>query len=64
MGEQRLVDTKGLSKYLGIPAASLSKARSIGYPKIPYIKIGKTVRYNLDQVDAFLVENTVNGEKP
>lgn len=41
-------------------AATLAKARSTGSPKIPYIKIGKSVRYDPVAVDAYLAQHTVN----
>lgn len=45
---------------INIPVATLAKARSTGHPAIPFIKIGKTVRYDPDDVDAFLSKNTIN----
>ena len=43
-----------------IPVTTLAKARSTGHPAIPYIKIGKTVRYDPEAVDAWLEKNTFN----
>lgn len=38
----------------------LAKARSQGYPNIPYIKIGRSVRYDPDAVDAWLAKHSHN----
>ncbi|HAI96060.1 MAG: hypothetical protein CL866_02885 [Cycloclasticus sp.] len=43
-----------------IPVTTLAKARSTGHPAIPFIKIGKTVRYDPEAVDAWLKKNTFN----
>ncbi len=48
------------SKRIGIPARTMSKARSTGSPDIPYIKIGRTVRYDPVAVDAWLAKHTFN----
>jgi hypothetical protein len=48
------------SERLGIPFRTMSKARSTGHPDIPYIKIGKTVRYDPIAVDAWLAKHTHN----
>lgn len=52
------------AKEMGTSSRRLAKARSIGYPNIPYIKIGRAVRYDPDAVDAWLAKhshNTVEG---
>jgi hypothetical protein len=48
------------SERINIPLRTMAKARSTGYPAIPFIKIGKTVRYNPVAVDAWLAKNTHN----
>jgi len=48
------------SERIGIPIRTMAKARSIGHPNIPYIKIGRAVRYDPVAVDAWLAMNTHN----
>jgi len=47
---------------LGISERTMAKARSTGHPQIPYIKIGKTVRYDPVAVDAWLAKHSHNVE--
>ena len=45
---------------LRISERTMAKARCTGQPAIPYIKIGKTVRYDPAAVDAWLAKNSHN----
>lgn len=48
------------SKRIKIPFRTLAKGRSTGSPNIPYIKIGRTVRYDPIAVDSWLAKHTHN----
>lgn len=48
------------AKELGTTARRLAKARSTGTPNIPYIKIGRSVRYDPLAVDAWLAKHSHN----
>jgi hypothetical protein len=48
------------AKELGTTARYLAKARSTGTPNIPYIKIGRSVRYDPVAVDAWLAAHSHN----
>ena len=39
---------------MSMSEAFLEKARITGVPKIPYVKIGRAVRYDLNEIDAFM----------
>jgi len=59
-----LHDTKETAKEFGLATAYLNKARCVGYPNIPYKKIGRLVRYDFDEVRDWLAKhshNTVEG---
>ena len=57
----RLLSTKQTAEYLGLDPKSLANSRYTGTGvKIPYIKLGKVVRYKLSEVDKYLEENTFN----
>lgn len=45
---------------IGTTKRRLAKARSTGYPAIPYIKIGRSVRYDPADVDKYLAKHTFN----
>ena len=56
-----LLSTKEIAKYLGLDPKSLANSRYTGTGvKIPYIKLGKVVRYKQSEVDKYLEENTFN----
>ena len=54
-----IIDTKAASKLLNIPAATLIKWRSTGQIKIPYIKIGRHVKYRTSVILAYIELHTV-----
>ena len=53
-----LVDQKGASKLLGIPAATIQKWRSTGQVELPFIKIGHAIRYNTADLRVWIENNT------
>ena len=53
---RRYADTKATAAYMGVSTALLEKSRISGVPKIPFIKIGRAVRYDLDRIDAFMAD--------
>lgn len=48
------------AKRLNISERTLAKWRSIGSPGIPYIKIGRAVRYDPEKTDAYLARHSFN----
>lgn len=54
--------TKQESDRINIPIRTLIKARSTGFPKIPYIRIGRAIRYDPDVVDRYLEKNSYNSD--
>jgi len=57
---RKLNTTEQESVRLQIPERTMVKARSTGHPAIPFIRIGKTIRYDPDAVDAWLDKNSFN----
>ena len=54
-----LLDTKQASDFLGINDKSLANSRYTGTGiQIPYIKIGKIVRYRQSDLEAYIENNT------
>jgi hypothetical protein len=56
--QRRYADTRKTAEYLGCSETFLEKNRLTGAIKIPFIKLGKKVLYDLDVVDAVMAENT------
>ena len=55
---RRYADTKVTAGYMGVSSAFLEKARVTGIPKIPFIKLGRSVKYDLDLIDRFMAERS------
>lgn len=53
-----LVTPEQASELLAIPASSLQKWRSTGENNIPYIKIGRGVRYRTADLKAYVERHT------
>jgi hypothetical protein len=54
-----ITDTDGASSLLNIPASTLIKWRSTGENNIPYIKIGKSVKYATADLKAYVERHKV-----
>ena len=55
---RRYADTEGVAVYTGLSKAFFEKARVTGEPEIPFIKIGRAVRYDLDAIDQFMTNRS------
>ena len=54
-----LLDTKQASDFLGVNDKSLANSRYTGTGiQIPYIKMGKIVRYRQSDIEAYIEKNT------
>ena len=55
-----LLDTKQASDFLGVNDKSLANSRYTGTGiQIPYIKMGKIVRYRQSDLEAYIEKNTL-----
>jgi len=54
-----ITDTNGASALLHIPAATLIKWRSTGENKIPYIRIGRQIKYRTKDLRAYIESHTI-----
>lgn len=54
-----LLNTVQVAKLLGIKPHTLAVARCEGTNKIPYFKVGRSVRYRKKEVEAYLVASQV-----
>jgi Helix-turn-helix domain len=54
-----LTDTDGASSLLAIPSATLIKWRSTGEVRIPYVRIGRQIKYLTSDLKAFIETSTV-----
>jgi len=58
--KRTLLTEKQMADELQRSHRTLAKGRTTGYPDIPYIKIGASVRYDLDEVNEWLAKHTHN----
>lgn len=55
---RRLLDEKAAAAYLSIAPGTLSVWRSTGRHTLPFIKVGRNVRYRVSDLDAWLNKRT------
>lgn len=49
-----LLSPKQVSEYTGVPVATLAVWRCTGRVNIPYLKVGRAVRYRREDIEAYL----------
>lgn len=59
-GNKRLVDDVTAAGLLGLSPQTLRNQRSAGQPTVPYIRLGRAIRYDLRDVDAFISTNRID----
>ncbi|MDH4242066.1 MAG: helix-turn-helix domain-containing protein [Phycisphaerae bacterium] len=57
--EFELITTIELAEILGIKAGTLEKSRCTGALGIPFVRIGRLIRYRVCDVEAYLASNLV-----
>lgn len=53
-----LVDEKTAAAHLGVEPGTLSVWRSTGRYKVPFVKVGRSVRYRVSLLDTWLASRT------
>lgn len=62
MPDRKLLTPVEVADLLGIKPSTLNVWRCTGRYKLPYVKVGKLVRYERRVVEQFIRENTIGGE--
>jgi len=60
MNKPELYDTPAAADYIGVKPHSLEVWRSSGRYRIPFIRVGRRVKYRREVLDRFLAERTVS----
>ena len=55
-----LLTREAAAKYLGISPATLAKWASEKTQPLPYVKIGRLVRYRITDLDAYIAGSVIN----
>lgn len=58
-----LISHKDACQWLGIKDQTLRNWRSAGKPLIPFIKVGRSVKYSIDDLQSFVNRNRVPASK-
>jgi excisionase family DNA binding protein len=62
MTRPELLSTQQAADYLGAQAHTLEIWRATGRHRLPYIKVGRLVRYRRADLDAWLAARTIHAE--
>ncbi|MDZ7655709.1 MAG: helix-turn-helix domain-containing protein [Sulfurimicrobium sp.] len=57
--QSTLLDTEAAAEYIGVAPRSLEVWRCVKRHSIPYIKVGRLVKYRQSDLDAWLESRTV-----
>ena len=55
--ERRFLNKKELAEYLGLKEGTVSVW--VCYRKIPFVRVGRLVKFDLRRIDAWIAENSV-----
>ena len=53
------LDTEAAARYIGLAASTLEKQRCAG-GGVPFVKLGRAVRYRVADLDAYLASRVIN----
>jgi len=56
--QHNLITPEDAAGILNVSVRTMAKWRSTGYPEIPYVKIGRCVRYRKNELEAFICKNS------
>jgi len=57
--QTQLINEETAAALLSLRPASLSQMRCRGDKRIPWVKLGKSVRYKLSDIEAYIEKNTI-----
>lgn len=56
----RLLDERAVAEGLGVSVKTLQNWRCTGAVSLPFVKVGRLVRYQEDEISAFIARSTVS----
>ncbi|WP_038463553.1 helix-turn-helix domain-containing protein [Candidatus Odyssella acanthamoebae] len=57
--QEKFLNSKEASSYLGISTVTLAKWRANKQNGLPFIKIGRFIRYRVSDIEQFFKDNTI-----
>lgn len=55
-----LISPEQAAEYLDLTTRTLANWRSRGYPNLPYIKLGRSIKYRQSDLDTYLAKHSHN----
>ncbi len=62
MTSAELLSQKEAAEKLGLSPKTLEKWRSIGRPRLPYVRLGSAIKYRESDIAKFINDSVVGGE--
>ncbi len=59
--ENKLISAGKTAEILGLKESTLAQYRWRGDTRLPWVKMGKSIRYKLTDIEAYIEKNTVCG---
>jgi len=60
MKKDKLMSAEQAADYLDLTSRTLANWRCNGYPSLPYIKLGRCIKYKLSDLDAYIAKHSHN----
>jgi DNA-binding transcriptional regulator YiaG len=60
MNRQKLISAEQAADYLGVSSRTLANWRCRSWPNVPYIKLGRCIKYSLTDLDIYIQKNSHN----
>lgn len=58
--KSNLIAAEQAANYLNLSKGTLANWRAKGFPKLPYVKLGGSVKYRINDLDAYLESQSHN----
>ena len=62
MKKQNLMSAEEAAEYLNVTTRTLANWRCLGYPSLPYIKLGRCIKYRQSDLDIYIAKHSHNVE--
>lgn len=58
MTKAKLLSTREAAAFIGVEEQSLRRWRMNGIVKLPFVRIGRLIRYSMKDLEAYIAKNT------
>ncbi len=64
MTSAQLLNQREAAEKLGLSPKTLEKWRSLGTPRLPFVRLGSAIKYRESDIEQFIRKSVVGGEQP